>query len=500
MSATWTDPFTRADGALGSIPAGTYTLSKSWEIISGSWTIVSNRAASSTIPGSNPIVAITTGRRSNGRCDQDVSIDPVNFYGCAVYARLVDATNWLRCRSNVIQQTGSYYPTEYEYKHGILVQDYRQYLNQKEVQPKTLQYQMQNRTLQRQVSYWNGTCTTSAFGPWQNTGTLTGCQSSPPATPAPGYHSACPTQQYAYRYVVESTAGCAAGQSKYRLQVAQSTQTLNYSTKWVNDGYTLGANESFTGSTQYVNSGSPYWSNSNTANGTTIIHTGSTQYVDSGAPYWAPASTATSSTLVATGATRVLDNGLTPFDTAGPAPANTTDITWQISGSTYLYYYPNASPYLYYWSSTGPTSQYDATTGNTRTSTTLQSYTYYNYYLTLEKSVAGTVTQLGSLHDHGGSLTQLRLRAVGDAIEVYKNGGGTPVITATDAAHKTTGAKCGFGGGASSYNPQPPNIESFTAVMVNPDRIKNADGVIVEAKRRVRIGSQWIDVDGAAKA
>lgn len=110
--ARYTDSFNRADTAsgsgLGSIPNG----GPAWQVVSGLWRILSNRAVSDTAATSNPIVVV-----ASGAGDGDVSVSTSPSGGDAIYGRVQDANNWIRARIRQYQtsNTTTYYVTEYEW-------------------------------------------------------------------------------------------------------------------------------------------------------------------------------------------------------------------------------------------------------------------------------------------------------------------------------------------------------------------------------------------------
>lgn len=84
------DDFNRANGALGSTSVG----AEPWQIVSGTWSITSNMATSSTAASSRPI-AVVEGRTAN----VDISINiSSSGGGDALYFRVVDVNNWVRLR------------------------------------------------------------------------------------------------------------------------------------------------------------------------------------------------------------------------------------------------------------------------------------------------------------------------------------------------------------------------------------------------------------------
>ncbi len=111
-----TDPFTRADtpagSGLGNVPGIGGQL---WEIVSGSWRILANRAQCDTAASSNPIAVL---RGGTGNFDQTVSVSSGG--GDALYARVQDASNWLRARVRCYQVTtnGGYY--EYQWSRSVI--------------------------------------------------------------------------------------------------------------------------------------------------------------------------------------------------------------------------------------------------------------------------------------------------------------------------------------------------------------------------------------------
>lgn len=81
-----------------------------WENISGLWRILNQNAHSSSSANDSPIAAIeTTGA-------DFVVIAQIGGGGDAVYARIKNATNWIRLRFRMFSVTTSVYTTEYEWK------------------------------------------------------------------------------------------------------------------------------------------------------------------------------------------------------------------------------------------------------------------------------------------------------------------------------------------------------------------------------------------------
>lgn len=303
------------------------------------------------------------------------------------------------------------------------------------------------RRLQREVRTTT-TTTNYVYQPyqgWTNTGETTACRIDQPTyglTPIYGPDGQITTQ---YRWVSNGLGvGCAADKATYRKQSNTRTYTTsttyNYTYRWVDDGYVCGSNENFTGATQTVSVG-PYaiWSTN------------------------PEAATNPGKTTTASGA----------YD----AYVNTT---LDAHGSYYSTYAYNSN---------------DVNTGATR-----QAGPYTDYYygqVVLEKCVAGTFTQLGS-YDSGSTAQQvLRLRAKDSTLQVYY--GGTLRITATDAAHATTGTKVGVGGGASAYNATTPRLDDFSATLLTPYRVRNAaDTAWINVERpkiRNAADTAWIDYD-----
>lgn len=108
-SDTFTRPDTAVGSGLGAIPEG----GPAWQVINGSWRIVSNRAYSDTAGSSNPI-AVVPSSTGNG----DISASVSGLGGDAIYARVTDASNWvrLRVRRYEVTESGGYYVTEYLWK------------------------------------------------------------------------------------------------------------------------------------------------------------------------------------------------------------------------------------------------------------------------------------------------------------------------------------------------------------------------------------------------
>lgn len=102
------DTFDRANtgtgGGLGITSDGQAT----WQIIKGSWEILSNKAHSPTVRSDNPIATIEAGV---GQLDASLNVSHLG--GDCLYFRVVDANNWWRVR--IRHSTTTIYCTEYEY-------------------------------------------------------------------------------------------------------------------------------------------------------------------------------------------------------------------------------------------------------------------------------------------------------------------------------------------------------------------------------------------------
>lgn len=104
------DSFNRVNGAMGSTETGGLP----WQVITGTWSISSNRAYTSTGSSSNPIAVV-----DSGGSDVDISLNISSGGGDALYFRVVDATNWWRIRHMYYSQQDPYscpsYCTSYQY-------------------------------------------------------------------------------------------------------------------------------------------------------------------------------------------------------------------------------------------------------------------------------------------------------------------------------------------------------------------------------------------------
>jgi hypothetical protein len=163
-----------------------------------------------------------------------------------------------------------------------------------------------------------------------------------------------------------------------------------------------------------------------------------------------------------TGNTRTVNNG-SNYAKVGTSSSKSTSA----NGTYDAYINTTVTSISTYWAvyaQSSGTRPADTSTGSTRQAGPYTAYNYYNE-LKLEKSVAGTVTQVGSTASIGSSLTQLRLKASGNTLEVYTNGGGSPVITATEAAHNTA-TKIGLGGGTSDYSPSNPDWDDLQVALL----------------------------------
>lgn len=107
------------------------------------------------------------------------------------------------------------------------------------------------------------------------------------------------------------------------------------------------------------------------------------------------------------------------------------------SGSSYFHLHDDNEILNHYY--TGQTQQVGPYTGYTD-----------NWRLYLEKSVSGTVTELGNAGVSSG-ITSIRLRAVGSSIKAYFNGLSGEVISVTDSTHSAVNWH-GLGRGDSDYN------------------------------------------------
>lgn len=423
MSKILVDTFDRANGALGSIPGG-----PAWQVLSGTFAIASNLATSSTAPGSNPIAVVPIGKRSNGSCDMYVEALAQHVYGNAVYARVVDASNWLRTRVESYTSTYQYYNTEYEMNDRYWMDTY------------------QGRTLQRQVRYISSytTTTTYTYGPWsgyQDTGETTTCRSSAPTS---GTNTVYDANNQPIEYNRWSSYQSCSGGWRYKKQkntrtsTATTTQTPNYAYKWVNDGYSLQSGETFTGSTQYVNAATY-------------------QKIGSGR-----------------------DSATNPGQTTSAnGPHDLYNNTSLYAGSNY-------------WQSSSTPPNNDVATGNTRQ---VGPYTGTNYHygrVFLEKCVAGTITQLGSMNTNSSAARVIALECIGNSIKALSNG--SAIALTTDSTHQTTGTKAGIGGGASAYNAQTPSLNNFSVAGISPERVR-VGSTWQTMNRKVRIGTTWVDTD-----
>ena len=110
------DDFNRTNGSLGTTPTGGLP----WQVLSGTWSISSNKAYTSTSQYSDPIAVVDT-----GGSDVDISLNVASGGGDALYFRVVDANNWWRIRQRYYSQQDPYscptYCTQYEYQatHGF---------------------------------------------------------------------------------------------------------------------------------------------------------------------------------------------------------------------------------------------------------------------------------------------------------------------------------------------------------------------------------------------
>jgi hypothetical protein len=419
MGKSYADPFTRANGPLGSIPSGPV-----WNVLSGSVAISSNRALFSTAPGSNPLAVVDVGLRSNGQGNFDVAAKPNHYQGNALYVRVLDASNWVRARLNYRQVSYQYYNDGYWYK------DYRW---QYGFQPKKLQRVVETRT----YSAWSTG--------WPDTGVKTGCRldsNGAPATQAPVVDDwGNNIKEFRWWAMSDANSGCDATHTMYKEEYRDRTSSSSF--RWVDDGYVCGSNERFTtgsGSTQIVDNGPVYYNYTNTANG----------------PY---------DVLVST--TAVWPGQLYVSPTYPDANNN----------------YPGSDP----------PDPYDSTAYGY-----YGPYTGYNYYtdVVLEKCVAGTITNLGTAS--GQASSSLRLRAVGSSLQVFINGSGTALLSATDSTHLGQ-SKIGIGGGASDYSPANPDWDDFSVTILHAELVMIGGAWVSGTGWKVHNGSGWVDYETKVK-
>lgn len=242
--ATFTDDFTRANGALGSMPGG-----PAWEAISGSASISGNRVLFTTAPGSNPVYAVNT-----GKSDIDFAAAPAHRQGNALYARVVDANNWIRARLNYYRTSYQYYVTEYEHPT---------YSTEYEFAYTETLYQGRSQYTEAEYRYYT-------YGTWSSWSTYdtSVCRS---VAPTPQSNNTDTTE---YRAVVIAN-NCETGKEQYAYQSRTRTKTTNYC--WTAVGSCNGGTA--TGNTRQVcgSSTSQYWATS--PSGSCDYSTGSSRVV-----------------------------------------------------------------------------------------------------------------------------------------------------------------------------------------------------------------------------
>lgn len=103
MGASYQDTFSGTNGSpLGTIEIG----GVAWQVLTGTWTRTNGLAATTTAASSNPLAVIDVGW---GDIDQSINVAGAGG-GDALYFRVVDASNWLRARANVVVSGYSYGP------------------------------------------------------------------------------------------------------------------------------------------------------------------------------------------------------------------------------------------------------------------------------------------------------------------------------------------------------------------------------------------------------
>jgi hypothetical protein len=442
--------FTQANGVPAQIAGG-----PAWEVISGvAPTVSSNELLFSTAGTSNPIYGITVGLRMNGKNDVDVSMTPRHVYGNALYVRVVDASNWIRAR---LHSSSSSY-TEYEYSDREWADRYEPRDNQPQWQEAITEYSYYRTTYQYT---WSG---------WSNTGETTACRIDAPTYGLATVYDSWGIPVTEYRWVSNGLGvGCAADKATYRKQSRTNTRSST--------GTTLEWHTSQPADNAY---------NSYSA-------TGSSRVTASGGTYYAWSSNGGSD--YQTGLTRVWATGAPLYFKQHPSQGGRTSPGQQTTPNGALDGYMDTSAQAYgsnYWA-TAPEAggPLDPATGNSRLA-----YTYTYGYLTLEKCVAGTITNLGEYYSGSSTPYVIRIRAKDSTLEVYYNG--TLRISATDATH-VAGTKIGVGGGTSTYNQTMAQVDDFAYTILTPYRVRNAaDTAWINVERpkiRNAANTAWIDYD-----
>lgn len=431
MSIKYYDPFTRTAAGLGVIPSG-----PTWLIWSGTWETTGTRARCTSAASTNPkAVAPLPQKNSAGRYDVDVSAYLYGSEGYCIYFRAVDNSNWMRVRSNNYQSSYQYYVTEYQYYDRRWFDTYT---------PADLYREVQVTTSSTTYTYTFG-----QWSPYANTGEVTACRIDQPT------YGLTPIQTYGYdstQYQWAANAlgaGCAADKRTYRKQSRSRTVTQNanttysYSYKWMRNGYSLQANESFTGNTGVYTTGEANY------------NVWSSNY-----SFTNPGKTT---------------NGYSGYD---------------VYQSTSIGYYTT------YWAQYGGAyKQLDMYTTDPPTTRQVGPYTGYsnNYELMLEKSVAGTITQIGATVSGNNAHYPLRVLAINDTITVWS--GGNQRITATDGTYKTTGAHQGIGGGTTSQTSSYGcDADEFNMKLVSAGKVWNGSAWVT-MDYNVYDGSAWKGAD-----
>jgi hypothetical protein len=217
-----------------------------WEAVSGAASISSNELLFSTAGSSNPIYAVDVGLRANGKADVDVSATPRHVYGNALYARVVDANDWIRARLQSYTTSYQYYETETLWNNNMWYDSYT---------ARTLEYYWSYTTTY--PGYW----TMGTWSGWSNTGEQTACRIDYPGYGTDPVYGSSGNVVTEYRWVSNGMGvGCAADKSTYRKQSRSRSEswtpeTSSTSYQW--SASSPGSGWVNTGQSRYVN-GSGY--------------------------------------------------------------------------------------------------------------------------------------------------------------------------------------------------------------------------------------------------
>lgn len=400
-----------------------------WQPVNGAWTQSNGTVTTGVGPGANPML-VTDMASSN----VDAQLTTTASSGEAIYFRVQDASNWLRVRVSRTPITLSYHATEFEHQDYFTDRQYSYTYREYEILYNRTETQWQDRLFQRQ---FGGT----VYGSWSGwvTFATTACMASAPTLPGN-------TDTSQYQLGGSSTAGCSSGKRTYSQQVKTRSKTV-YPYVWITDGSSPPAGSPATGSSQYVNNGSPYWGSAHSGANAVPVSTRTVfDHVGwSPTPNVAPPSNWTSSTRI-----------------------TTPTVAWWTKASQTLTGYSDPCAYTQGFSyaelsclPTGQTRQ-GAPVGepywNTiecsgcaeRTAADPSIQEDEQYQLILEKSIGGVITQVGSSWDATNvPISGFRVTAEGSTIRLYTGLGDGELMGDFDESALSTATKhgCGLGGG-----------------------------------------------------